>query len=359
MRDYKQDRQNSLLQGKQHTNKACLRNCKKLVRRDYGLRIASIALLVGSCQEAYSFPYPASQQLHKHQVAQNARPLLSSNEDMSLSQSSFCKSILSSISIPSPILFQNPTMGNSFLSNNHFNSDGGIGSNTALFMVRGDKSSYDANNGWSRPATVNDMDTNTSSTTNERKESRFGVRSRVRTVLEKAKKRTGIRNNSEESLAAKEPSPQSVIAEAASIGGLGAVIVDEVGTIDVALDYVNNTTELSTSSSKAQRNVKKAQASTYSPSSIKIQRGPEDRLRTSSSESSIMKNPISERDAFTGDVSAAFSLPPPPLPFTLPTLTKEQARQVDAGERVQFQNDMGREGSGFVVVDVKAPPEAV
>ena len=48
-----------------------------------------------------------------------------------------------------------------------------------------------------------------------------------------------------------------------------------------------------------------------------------------------------------------------PPPFDLPKLTDEQQRQLDMGERVQFQNDMGREGSGFVVLDVKAPPDVV
>lgn len=48
-----------------------------------------------------------------------------------------------------------------------------------------------------------------------------------------------------------------------------------------------------------------------------------------------------------------------PPSFDLPKLTDEQQRQLDMGERVQFQNDMGREGSGFVVLDVKAPPDVV
>jgi len=48
-----------------------------------------------------------------------------------------------------------------------------------------------------------------------------------------------------------------------------------------------------------------------------------------------------------------------PLPFELPEITAEQQRQLDVGERVQFQSDMGREGSGFVVLDVRAPPDVV
>jgi hypothetical protein len=70
------------------------------------------------------------------------------------------------------------------------------------------------------------------------------------------------------------------------------------------------------------------------------------------------KKPI-EIEALSGDMSAAFSLPPPQLPFTLPKLSLEQKKQLRLGERIQFQSDMGREGSGFVVLDVAAPPNVV
>jgi hypothetical protein len=68
---------------------------------------------------------------------------------------------------------------------------------------------------------------------------------------------------------------------------------------------------------------------------------------------------FTEIDALRGDVSAAFSMPPSPLPFALPKLTEQQRRLLLLGERVQYQSDMGREGSGFVVVDVKAPAAVV
>jgi hypothetical protein len=48
-----------------------------------------------------------------------------------------------------------------------------------------------------------------------------------------------------------------------------------------------------------------------------------------------------------------------PLPFTLPQITQEQRDLLASGERIQEQSKMGREGSGFVVLDVKAPPFAV
>lgn len=68
---------------------------------------------------------------------------------------------------------------------------------------------------------------------------------------------------------------------------------------------------------------------------------------------------LSVMDALKGDVSAAFSMPPPPLPFSLPELSKEQRQMLRNGERIQYQSDMGREGSGYVVLDVKAPSAVV
>ena len=320
---------------------------------------------------------------------------------------------------------------------------------------------------WSKRATVSSDTTDSSSrkrSSNDdnddddddndrsRSESRFGVRRRVRSVLEKAKQRTGIRNNSEDFLnaattttssssitgsssnfnnnGARRPSSTSIsssrslktmstapniVADAASIGGLGAVVVDdEGGKIDVALDYVplptiddendnvetkvenistvnetmtiasNNQQEvkeeaaaisnnnenmvvspsLSSKATTSSTKVKKSSpASTYSPSTIKSKSLPEDSLipakPSRSNTNSSSSNKITEIDALKGDVSAAFSMPPPPLPFTLPKLTIEQNQQLLSGERVQFQSDMGREGSGFVAVDVKAPASVI
>lgn len=79
-------------------------------------------------------------------------------------------------------------------------------------------------------------------------ESRFGVRKRVRSVLDKAKKRTGIENSSagpDQQLkrlngeATFIQSGLNIVAETASIGGLEAVVVDDEGRVDVALDYIS------------------------------------------------------------------------------------------------------------------------
>ena len=261
-------------------------------------------------------------------------------------------------------------------------------------------------------------------------ESKFGVRKRVKSVLDKAKKRTGVENSSDtvttnnaerpsisyidESLTIKRikdgyngdsssfvKSGLNVVAETASIGGLGE------SEDDVALDYIpkkgnkyNDTTSssresLSTLSGESyedpailtklvegRRNgVKAAQderktASSLStrtssvpspsPSTAAAFNRPEDNFilrnkNDSSSNSSVVDNEEAyvEKDAFTGDVSAAFSLPREPLPFELPELDAEQSRRLKSGERVQYQDDMGRAGSGFVVWDVKAPPSVV
>ena len=284
---------------------------------------------------------------------------------------------------------------------------------------------------WSKRATI--MSSTKDSTPTRGKEgSRYGVRSRVKSVLERAKKRTGIRNNSEDYLNSSKPSSSpaslptrtkiikttssvtNVVAEAASIGGLGAVVVDEKeGKIDVALDYVppsksslgkqtqggeNDgdknmangqsstssgvqlgdaekknlketkelpTTAATTSTSKGK---KTSPASTYSPSNISTSPQPEDILIPAAKNTSnnkeqpsqpAKKASIPEIDVLKGDVSAAFSMPPPPLPFTLPKLSREQNNQLMNGERVQFQSDMGREGSGFIAVDVKAPADVI
>ena len=173
-------------------------------------------------------------------------------------------------------------------------------------------------------------------------ESRFGVRRRVKKVLERAKNRTGIQNYSE-TLTTKQSST-SILAESASIGGLGGVLVDEKGTVDVALD-------LAKKNGKEKSNGQKPQQSR-----------PEDEFVLASNVKT-KKNGAStkssgEVDAIRSDFPAAMANPEP-LPFKLPTLTDEQRALLESGERIQEQTKMGRDGSGYVVVDVKAPPYVV
>lgn len=259
------------------------------------------------------------------------------------------------------------------------------------------------------------------------KESRFGVRKRVRSVLDKAKKRTGIDNAS---VNGKEPKNANggrakrnaykrlngdayfyqtglnIIAETVSIGGLD-LVVDEEGNADVALDYIsredqppvksNNdtsqsavtiieqvlspgeddedsaiSTKLGEVNGAAIKNgvvngaapKNGAQTSPPPSSAPTVFQRPEDNFVLSSKEkskgdNSTARTPFTEKEAFTGDVSAAFSIPREPLPFTLPALDPAQSRRVVAGDRVEFQDDMGRAGSGYVVWDVKAPAAVV
>ena len=226
-------------------------------------------------------------------------------------------------------------------------------------------------------------------------ESRFGVRKRVKSVLSKAKKRTGVENvsmNKEREYSRIVNGDKSsfvqtgpnIVAETASIGGLGDVALDYISTLP--REEYNNTgnleTEVKVKSSGAvngsqvrvsndeitgsERNGVNApthaiepetteKTPSLSPSSFQQ---PEDDFVIREAPQTQTKTFV-EKEAFTGDVSAAFSLPREPLPFKLPTLNSDQNRRVKAGERVQFQDDMGRAGSGFVVWDVKAPPSVV
>ena len=59
-----------------------------------------------------------------------------------------------------------------------------------------------------------------------------------------------------------------------------------------------------------------------------------------------------------GDIPAANDFCEP-IPFKLPKLTAEQKALLIKGERIQEQARMGREGSGYVVLDVKAPAYVV
>jgi len=220
-------------------------------------------------------------------------------------------------------------------------------------------------------------------------ESRFGVRKRVRSVLDKAKKRTGIENSStgtdKQSFVQTGP---NIVAEAASLGGF-----DEEGSMDVALDYIskggtqpakghNDATSGTATESSGEKYEDPAiltklvdDVTGATPKNgVKVSPTPSPSTNVPSMSPTAFERPeddfflrgngtaqkpYAEKDAFTGDVSAAFSIPREPLPFELPTLNPEQSRRVIRGDRVEFQADMGRAGSGFVVWDVKAPSSVV
>jgi hypothetical protein len=145
-----------------------------------------------------------------------------------------------------------------------------------------------------------------------RTSSPFQVRKRVKAVLEKARSRTGIKNTSKAS---------SIVAEAASLGGLG----------DGSDDFVLQLNEL---------------MSWQKETNVEGQEKPNDEVRSG------------DLDSINADMPAAAQFSEP-LPFKLPKLSKAQINLLQAGERIQEQARMGREGSGYVVVDVKAPPYVV
>ena len=165
----------------------------------------------------------------------------------------------------------------------------------------------------------------------QRAESPLGVRRRVKAVLERARNRTGVKNTS----------VSSVIADAASIGGLGGVLQAN-GTVDVALDL-----QMPPPTSNGFKDL----ASRSSPV-VKDLRQPklvlQDITRVTRRDPQV--------DAINADVPAAFS---EPLPFFLPNLSNDKKQLLAQGERIQEQSKMGREGSGYVVMDVKAPPYVV
>jgi len=278
------------------------------------------------------------------------------------------------------------------------------------------------------------------SDTKKRKESRYGVRRRVRSVLKRAKKRTGVRNSSEylnvpvpsrtgidrptaiEStsrpipplvpvpVTVPVPEPSNGKAAAAAINK--AVEIAEETKITIVREAVSNTSTTAPAPPKIKNGTNESEATTKATSSSSTSSSSSISSRPLRSTRSTVRNivadtasiggfveevniksksttkkkksnpastysppikprpsledsllsgvaPVTEIDALKGDVSAAFSMPPPPLPFTLPTLTAEQKNELLAGERVQYQSDMGREGSGFVVLDVKAPSAVV
>lgn len=182
------------------------------------------------------------------------------------------------------------------------------------------------------------VDSSWSKAANVRSSSPLQVRKRVKAVLEKARTRTGINNGSIK--------PSTVVAEAASIGGF-----DEE-------QYIIQLQDSNPMANGATKNGTPSSASTgivFPDEQLVIQRV----NGTDPNPLPVPRKP-QEFDVIRGDIPAAaanqFS---EPLPFALPKLSKEQIRKLEAGERIQEQARMGREGSGYVVVDVQAPPYVV
>jgi hypothetical protein len=189
---------------------------------------------------------------------------------------------------------------------------------------------------WSRKVTS--VRSNSINNNNNNDGSRFGVRKRVKAVLQKARNRTGVRNSSD------TVNDDLVVSQAASLAGYTDQDADFVyqkkspaaalrnGT-DTELVLVR--TPLSTTTSSTRR----------LPTSISPTPTPADNFLSA--------------DTGIPDSDDSDNKPIEPLPFALPNLSSQQRRALANGERIQEQSKMGREGSGYVVLDVEAPPYVV
>jgi hypothetical protein len=163
------------------------------------------------------------------------------------------------------------------------------------------------------------------SASNEREGSRFGLRKRVKAVLRNAKNRTGLANiNSEEDLIGEEEpiaiSQGIKMSDAFDDDYDGLLLDNDYGDFPVISVSAESKTAGSTLKSLGKS---LAETSSKPPSTT------------------LNKKNTS------------------PLPFTLPPLTAEQTDLLQKGERVQYQAKMGREGNGYVVMDVRAPDYVV
>ena len=174
-----------------------------------------------------------------------------------------------------------------------------------------------------------------------RRSSPLQVRRRVKAVLQKARSRTGVENRS-------VPAEANIVAEAASIGGLAE---------DIRID-LKETSKDSNGKALPEVNGNIAEANgvraprAFADENLDVQKTNGVQMTEE------RKRKPQDFDVVRGDMPAANEFCEP-IPFELPKLTAEQKALLVQGERVQEQARMGREGSGYVVLDVKAPPYVV
>jgi hypothetical protein len=233
----------------------------------------------------------------------------------------------------------------------------------------------------------------------EKSSSRFGVRKRVRAVLEKAKNRTGINNvnssNGEAddsndndklfSIGGFDGDPDLVstptssngsngasapTANGASINGSAAPVNGSSAPVNGSAAPVNGSAAPANGSAAPVNRSAAPVNGSVAPvnGSVAPLNGSVAPVEYQASESSAKKpskgNAAIPGEILTGQVNKMLNSnlpeePLEPLPFTLPQITQDQRDLLANGERIQEQSKMGREGSGFVVLDVKAPPYAV
>ena len=159
--------------------------------------------------------------------------------------------------------------------------------------------------------------------------SRFGVRKRVKAVLEKAQSRTGLQNRN---------SDATVVADAASLGGFyqSAELVT-TNNYDSSLFPQNP----SLSDEEIQR--------------FQGRNGTDINLSLSNSVPYSGETMNGERRNGVQVDAVLNSGKVEPLPFSLPKLSSAQEAALLQDERIQEQTKMGQEGSGYVVMEVPAP----
>ncbi|KAL3939594.1 MAG: hypothetical protein SGBAC_005707 [Bacillariaceae sp.] len=178
-----------------------------------------------------------------------------------------------------------------------------------------------------------------------RRSSPLQVRRRVKAVLKKARSRTGVENKSLQSEA-------SIVAEAASIGGWAE---------DLQIDVKKKIPENSDGKASPEVNGSSDEESESKPLRV-YPKFADENLDVKQTNGVEMKEERKRKpedfDVVRGDMPAANEFCEP-IPFQLPSLNAKQKELLVQGERIQEQARMGREGSGYVVLDVKAPPYVV
>jgi len=183
--------------------------------------------------------------------------------------------------------------------------------------------------------------------------SRLGVRRRVRKVLNKARNRTGVSNDSE-----KTANAGGLISETVSMGlydEIAEIEFRETGKNGVSTVYPRNDTVPPRMLVKQDFENEALKASGVTANGEVLTKA-----NGASIPSVAARNGETKRSGVDVDALLQASVPAvDPLPFSLPRLSEEQCRTLLKGERVQEQSKMGREGSGYVVMDIPAPAHAV
>ena len=170
-----------------------------------------------------------------------------------------------------------------------------------------------------------------------------GVRSRVRKVLAKASVRTGIQNNSLSSSSSSSSVTSKYSLDDANVKESARKIADSYERIG---NRSRNQSEIN------------VMAEAASIGADAIGSGQQQQQEEAANGGGEEEDKV--QSALRSDTAAAFNcIPAEPLPFVIPELTEEQLDVVRSGERLQEQSRMGREGNGFVVVDVNAPEDVV